>query len=202
LIVEVVALGTLSSAWRPPRASRGGGITLHVLFVCTGNICRSPTGERLAAAYAAKLGIRGFQASSAGTRAVIGHPIHEKAARVLDELGGDSSDFVARQLSEKLASGADLVLAMTRGHRDQLLGMAPRMLKRTFTLAEASAIATSPGARTIADFPLLRPRTPTESLVDVPDPIGQDAAAFKAVGAQIAALLAPVIQLCARSSID
>ncbi|BBY87358.1 low molecular weight phosphatase family protein [Mycolicibacterium tokaiense] len=170
--------------------------------MCTGNICRSPTGERLAAAYAAELGIPDFVASSAGTRAVIGHPIHEKAAVVLEELGGDPSDFTARQLSEKLASKADLVLAMTRGHRDKVLGIAPRLLKRTFTLAEAAAIAAHPDAATIADLPLLRPRTPTQQLADVQDPIGLDAAVFESVGAQIATLLPPVMKLCARSSSD
>jgi protein-tyrosine phosphatase len=133
---------------------------------------------------------------------VIGHPIHDKAAVVLEELGGDPSHFAAKQLSEKVAAKADLVLAMTRGHRDKILGIAPRLLKRTFTLAEAAAIASHPDAATIADLPLLRPQTPTQSLVDVPDPIGQGAEVFEAVGAQIAALLPPVMQLCARSPLD
>lgn len=141
-------------------------------------------------------------ASSAGTRAVIGHPIHDKAAVVLQKLGGDPSGFAAQQLSEKLASKADLVLAMTRGHRDKILGVAPRLLKRTFTLAEAAAIASHPEAKTIGDLALLRPLTATQSLVDVPDPIGQDAEVFEAVGAQIAALLPPVVELCARSPSD
>ena len=56
---------------------------MHVLFVCTGNICRSPTAERLAVAYAARHGIADFTSSSAGTHAVIGHPIHPDAAAVL-----------------------------------------------------------------------------------------------------------------------
>lgn len=94
------------------------------------------------------------------------------------------------------------MLAMTRAHRDTVLGIAPRLLKRTFTLAEAAAIASLEEAETIADLPLLRPRTATQSLVDVPDPIGQDAEVFRAVGAQIASLLPPVMQLCARSQVE
>jgi protein-tyrosine phosphatase len=62
---------------------------LHILFVCTGNICRSPSAERLATA-------AGASASSAGTRAVIGHPMHPESARVLRDLGGDPDGFVAR----------------------------------------------------------------------------------------------------------
>ena len=66
---------------------------IRILFVCTGNICRSPSGERLAAALNAQNPITGFRASSAGTRAVIAHPVHPEAARVLADLGGDPADF-------------------------------------------------------------------------------------------------------------
>src|SRR3954468_20311151 len=73
------------------------GFALHVLFVCTGNICRSPTAERLALAYSAGSNFENFTASSAGTRAVTGHPIEPVAACVLEKLGGDASDFAARR---------------------------------------------------------------------------------------------------------
>ena len=98
---------------------------MHILFVCTGNICRSPTGERLAAAYAAENGMPELWVSSAGTRAVIGHPVHRDAAVVLDALGGDTSGFAARQLTAKIASTADLIIAMTSAHRDIVLETAP-----------------------------------------------------------------------------
>jgi protein-tyrosine phosphatase len=69
--------------------------------------------------------------SSAGTRAVIGHPVHAKAARVLVELGGDPADFAARQLKPAIATEADLVLAMTREHRDAVLEITPRRKSST-----------------------------------------------------------------------
>jgi protein-tyrosine-phosphatase len=87
---------------------------MHILFDCTGNICRSPTAERLAATYAAHSGIPNFTASSAGTRAVIGHPIHSDAAAVLEKLGADVSDFSASQLKSEIAAAADLIITMTR----------------------------------------------------------------------------------------
>ncbi len=59
---------------------------MHVLFVCTGNICRSPTAERLAAGLSSMADLR---ASSAGTRAVIAHPMHPDAAQALMDLGGE-----------------------------------------------------------------------------------------------------------------
>jgi len=172
---------------------------MHVLFVCTGNICRSPTGERLAAAYAALHGMPNFTTSSAGTRAVIGHPIHRDAAVVLEELGGDASVFAARQLKSKLASSADLIIAMTSAHRDIVLEAAPRQLSRTFTLTEAARLASMDGAETLADLAALRRRLTANEKADIPDPIGQSPEVFAAVGSQIAELLPPILELCRRS---
>jgi protein-tyrosine phosphatase len=172
---------------------------MHILFVCTGNICRSPTGERLAAAYAAEHGMPELWASSAGTRAVIGHPVHRDAAAVLEGLGGKASDFAARQLTAKIASTADLIIAMTGAHRDIVLETAPRQLQRTFTLTEASHLATMDEAETLADLAGLRPRLGTKDKPDIPDPIGQSTEVFTAVGAQIAGLLPPIMELCRRT---
>lgn len=169
--------------------------SLHVLFVCTGNICRSPSAERLAVAYAERLQIPKFEASSAGTRAVIGHPIQTEAAGVLKRLGGRDEDFAARQLTAKVVRPADLVLTMTRAHRDSVLEIAPTKLNRTFTLREASRLRTECGARSVADLPALRPHLAADDL-DVEDPIGQSAEVFVHVGQQIADLLWPVMDLC------
>jgi protein-tyrosine phosphatase len=175
------------------------GISLHVLFVCTGNICRSPTAERLAAAFGAQLALPDFTTSSAGIQAVVGHPIHRDAALVLEGLGGDSSNFAARQLTPKIASGADLVLTMTRSHRDSVLERVPRLLHRSFTLSEAARLVTEGGAATVSDLPGLRAQITANDAMDVPDPIGQDPDVFEAVGSQIANLLEPIVDLCRRS---
>ena len=84
-----------------------GECALHVPFICTGNICRSPTEERLAAAYGARYE---FPVSKhpAGTRAVIAHPINHDAVLVLEKLGGDPSNFAAGQLTTRIASDPDL----------------------------------------------------------------------------------------------
>jgi protein-tyrosine phosphatase len=176
-----------------------GELGMHILFVCTGNICRSPTGERLAAAYAARHGLADFTASSAGTRAVIGHPIHQYAAVVLEELGGDASDFAARQLTSKIASSTDLIITMTSSHRDIVLEAAPRQLQRTFNLTEAARLASKDGAETLADLAALRPYLGANEMADIPDPIGQSREVFSAVGSQIADLLPPILELCRRS---
>ncbi len=169
---------------------------LHVLFVCTGNICRSPTAERLAAAYASHHQIPDFTASSAGTRAVVKHPIHPEAEHVLARLGGDGADFAARRLTLRVASTADLVLTMTRAHRDSVLELAPQKLNRTFTLLEAARLVTDYGAQHIDALANIRPQLAGLDLTDIPDPIGRGPEVFAAVGHQIAELLPPVLELC------
>ena len=193
----ILAIDT-SPAASPIR--RDQGVVLHILFVCTGNICRSPTAERLAAAYGGQLGIRDFEASSAGVRAVIAHPIHHDAALILEQLGGDVSDFAARQLTPGIAARADLVLTMTRAHREAVLERNPKLLRRTFTLSEASRLASAFSAQTVNDLATLRPQLAAHESWDITDPIGQGMETFAMVGSQIAELLPPVLQLCKRSS--
>ena len=125
-----------------------------------------------------------------------GHPIDLDAVRVLEKLGGEISNFAARQLTSRIASDADLVLTMTRAHRDTVLELAPRQLHRTFTLSEAAQLATECNARNVADLAALRPYLAAHELSDIPDPIGQSAEVFAMVGSQIADLLAPVLELC------
>ena len=169
---------------------------LRVLFVCTGNICRSPTAERLAIAFANELQVGRFHASSAGIRAVIGQAMHPDAAIVLEELGGDSSDFTARQLTAPIAADADLILTMTRAHRDAVLERSPQKLRKTFTLAEASCLVSQYGAEKLTDLAALRPKLLRSEVADIADPIGQDFSVFAEIGATIARLLPPVVNIC------
>ncbi len=146
------------------------------------------------------MGIPDFAAASAGTHAVVGHPIHPAAANVLVELGGQAAGFAARQLTPKIASDTDLILTMTRTHRDAVLQIAPSKLRRTFTLCEASRLITELNAHTIADLATLRAHIDHSELMDIPDPIGQSGEVFAAVGAQIATLMLPILELIQASN--
>lgn len=128
--------------------------------------------------------------------------MHPDAARVLESLGGDPSGFAARQLTPRIALNADLVLAMTQVHRDALLELAPRQLHRTFTLGEAARLVTEFGAGEVKDLAALRPQLRRDEPMDIPDPIGEDPEFFDRVGAIIAELLPPVLDLCRRSSTE
>lgn len=127
---------------------------------------------------------------------MIAHPIHHEAEHVLAQLGGDESDFAARRLTPRIASTADLVLTMTRAHRDSVLELAPHKLHRTFTLLEAARLVADCGAQHIDALANLRSQLAVHDPMDIPDPIGQSAAVFAAVGQQIAELLPPILELC------
>ncbi len=115
---------------------------------------------------------------------------------MLETLGGDPAGFAARQLTARIAGDADLVVAMTRAHRDAVLELAPRQLRRAFTLTEVAALCEL-GAQAVPELAALRPQLRPDDVADIPDPIGQDPGVFDAVGAQIAELLGPVVRLCA-----
>lgn len=115
-----------------------------VLFVCTGNICRSPFAERLAAHLLTELpaghpaGELAF--ASAGVGALVGHPMEENMADELRARGGDPSGFAARQLSRQIAQEADLILTLEPYHRDWVLSEWPGLVRRTYTLGQAARV--------------------------------------------------------------
>ena len=109
------------------------------MFVCTGNICRSPMAERMTqGALVSRLGptADAFEVTSAGTRGLEGRAMEPNAQDTLQERGADPRGFVARQLTERMVEGADIVLCATRSHRSEVVTMSPRGLKRTFTIRE------------------------------------------------------------------
>jgi protein-tyrosine phosphatase len=114
-------------------------VTFHVLFVCTGNVCRSPMAERLFAARLAETGA--VTVSSAGTRALTGYGMDAASAAVLRELGGDPTGHLARQLGSDDLAGADLVLAADSSNRGLVVRERPALLHRGFTLREFGRLA-------------------------------------------------------------
>ena len=89
----------------------------HVLFVCTGNICRSPLAAALLERAVQSRGLTDVTVSSAGTGAWDGAPASEGAYLVALEGGLDLSGHRARLLTRELVEQADLILTMARHHR-------------------------------------------------------------------------------------
>jgi len=92
---------------------------MKILFVCTGNTCRSPMAEVMMRRLLEERGVKEIQVRSAGTGAYDGAPASEGAYLVGLENGIDLSAHRAQRLTRELVSESDLILAMSPSHRDQ-----------------------------------------------------------------------------------
>jgi protein-tyrosine phosphatase len=104
---------------------------IGVLFVCTGNICRSPTAEGVFRAMVERGGVAtGFTIDSAGTYdGHVGEPPSREAVRAATRRGYDIAGLRARQVVAEDLRRFDHVLAMDRGHLRALRAMAPPGLR-------------------------------------------------------------------------
>lgn len=174
---------------------------MRILVVCVGNVCRSPVTERLLARALARVDRPGEWSptvapavSSAGVRAMVGRPIDDLAAAELVRLGVDPAGHAARQVSQELVEDADLVLTATRAVRSGVLELAPRALRRTFTIQEFALsvplVLVTPerlaAADLVARVAATRGTVPAERC-DVDDPIGRPPEVHRRVAEQLSA---------------
>ena len=88
---------------------------MNLLFVCTGNTCRSAMAEELMRCMTRQLGIEDLEVNSAGTDAYEGLPASYGACSVIEERGGDLFNHAAVQLTRGQIEDADLILIMENG---------------------------------------------------------------------------------------
>lgn len=124
---------------------------LRVLFVCTGNICRSPTAEVVVRDKAAAAGLDGrLHLESAGTTGYhVGEPPDRRAIAAARRRGYDLSGLRARKVVAEDFARFDLLLAMADGHLRQLRGMAPA--RRRDGVRPFLDFAAGAGARDVPD---------------------------------------------------
>jgi protein-tyrosine-phosphatase len=131
----------------------------HVLFVCTGNTCRSPMAEGLFRK--AVEGRADYSVGSAGTSACPGDSAARETIAALRRRGADLDGFSSRPVGKELIREATHVFAMTRGHLAQLEARFPEFSDKFYLTCEFADIA-------------------GEGIgIDVPDPIGQGKRAYE-----------------------
>jgi protein-tyrosine phosphatase len=149
-------------------------VGFRVLYVCTGNVCRSPIAELLFRAWVGP-GPE-VTVSSAGTQALVGQGIDGSSASALGQLGIDPTRHRARQFEAWMAAEADLILTAERAHRDFVITELPSTFRRVFTMKEFARLArhARPGTPTevVAQLAALRgiDGAVAEAADDMPDP--------------------------------
>jgi len=169
---------------------------VKVLFVCTANICRSPSAEALARAE----GPADVEFSSAGTHARDGEPISPEMVAALPE-GLDTSAFRSRRLTTDLLEDADLVVTMEAAHRTFVLDDHPAMFRKVLTLGQlARAVEQAPPGldRDALLAHLGTTRRNADPALDVPDPYRRGAEAASGCVARLVELLHVVLPALSR----
>jgi len=117
--------------------------TVKLLFVCTGNTCRSPMAEWIFRKYLAEklqckvdhLDKIGYKASSAGVMDVAGIPASTEAIAACAAKGIDITAHENKGLSKELIEDSDLIFAMERIHQERITSLSPEAANKCFLLA-------------------------------------------------------------------
>ena len=105
-----------------------------VLFVCTGNSCRSPLAEVLFNKRVAERNLKEFTASSAGICAAAGGSASVQSRTVAKENGADLEKFVSRQITLEMINNSDLIIGMSQSHCQCIATAVPSAADKLRTL--------------------------------------------------------------------
>ena len=167
---------------RRPTANK----VLRILFVCTGNTCRSPMAEGLCRNFLGHFRLQWeVEVASAGLNAAAGGPASREAIAIMAERGIDLSVHQTARLTIEKVQWANLILTMEEDHRQRLLEKFPEAVGKTFVLKEYVA-APPDGA------PAVRVGKKRVGGYDIPDPFGQSPEAYRRCAMELASAVADV----------
>lgn len=141
-----------------------------LIFVCTGNTCRSPMAEGLLRATLPD--DCEWEISSAGVCAASGWPASEYSVEALREKGIDISDITSQTLTPRMIDEADLLVTMTKGHRNAILQVSPQSEGKVFLLKSFGV---------------------AQCAADIYDPVGEPLEVYRRVRDEIDAALPDLI---------
>jgi protein-tyrosine phosphatase len=110
----------------------------RIMFVCTGNTCRSPLAEIITKAEARKQRLRHISVTSAGTAAAAGQAAAQHAKTVAEVLGLSLARFRSRPLTRAKVRRADLILTMNRAQKEEITSRWPDTAHKAFVISEFS----------------------------------------------------------------
>ncbi len=108
-------------------------MSVHLFFVCTGNVCRSPMAEGIARHLAAVAGVD-VVVSSAGTTASANEPASSEAVAVCREIGVDLSAHRSQPISAELVRAADHIFVMEHNHAEWIREFYPEAAEKVLLL--------------------------------------------------------------------
>ena len=149
----------------------------RILFVCTGNSCRSVMAEHLLRHALGRAGMNTIHVESAGVFAIDGMSPTRETQRVLLEVGIDCSNHHARALTAEMIEAADLILAMEPFHIEEIVRRAPSA-KDKVHLLRAYVLPSGEASRGLA----------------IPDPIGKPLEVYEVCFAEIREAIERVVK--------
>ncbi|MBV1756313.1 MAG: low molecular weight protein arginine phosphatase [Dethiosulfatibacter sp.] len=140
---------------------------MKILFVCTGNTCRSPMAEGLFTEIIRSKGMKSedFTVVSAGLMTIDGVEASEYSVRVLLDKGINISGHLSKRLTDDMVEEADLILTMTLTHKIAVTMKNDKAIGKTYTLKEFAGY--------------------TDGDMDISDPFGMDIDAYKECAEEI-----------------
>lgn len=154
---------------------------MNILFVCTGNTCRSPMAEGIFKAFLKDNNIDNINVSSAGISTFEGDSANEKAIYTLRNKGIDIKSHKSRQITKEIIENSDLILTMTKSHKGMILNALPEYLNKIFTIKEYVYINNNEEL--------------TGKNLDIADPYGLDYNIYEKCAAEIEENLKKIIEI-------